>query len=74
MARRTRGVSLGPRSRVDPAGRANRRPFGGTNRRPRTEVPGSGAARARMAKNCSPHAYGQRHRRSRRGAGRGGRY
>ena len=67
---RTRGQNLGPRSRVDPAGRTNRRPFGGTNRRPRTEVPGSGSRAARMAKNCSPHSYGQRYRRSRRGRGR----
>lgn len=34
-----RGVNLGRRSRVDPAGRANRRPKGGTNIRPRTDVP-----------------------------------
>lgn len=65
-----RGQNLGPRSRVDPAGKRNRRPFGSTNRVPRTEVPGSGARAARMAKNRSPFNYGQRHRRSRRGRGR----
>lgn len=60
------GQDQGPRSRVDPGGRANRRPFGGTNIIPRSRVPGAGVARARFAKNCSPHAYGQRYRRSRR--------
>jgi hypothetical protein len=67
-----RGVNLGGRSRVDPAGKTNRRPFGGTNRRPKTEVPVP-QRYGRMAKDCSPHSYGQRYRRSRRG-GRGGRY
>lgn len=61
-----RGQDLGPRSRVDPAGRSNRRPFGGTNLHPRVGVPGAGSARARYAKNCSPHGYGQRYRRTRR--------
>lgn len=65
-----RGQRLGPRSRVDPAGRKNRRPFGGTNIIPRTDVPGAGARRGRFAKHNSPHNYGQRHRRTRRGHGR----
>jgi hypothetical protein len=70
------GQRLGPRSRVDPVGHRNRRPFGGTNIIPRTDVPGSGARKARYAKNCSPHEYGQRYRRGRYGrrGGRGGRY
>jgi len=64
-----RGVDLGPRSGVAPGGRSNRRPMGGTNIHPRTEVPGP-RYMARFAKNCSPHGYGQRYRRSRRGGGR----
>lgn len=61
-----RGQDLGPRSRVDPGGRSNRRPFGGTNLQPRVSVPGAGVARGRYAKNCSPHSYGHRYRRTRR--------
>jgi hypothetical protein len=54
-----RGVDLGPRSRVDPAGRM---PL----RQPRTRVPVPGY-RAKETRDCSPHSYGQRYRRSRRG-------
>jgi hypothetical protein len=57
-----RGVYQGKRSRVDPAGRF-------ATRRPRSEVPVP-QIRARYARDCSPHAYGQRYRRSRRGNGR----
>ena len=60
-----RGVNLGPRSRVDPGGRANRRPFGGTNIRPKTEVP-IRRFRAEHARNCSPHGLKRRGRRGRR--------
>ena len=55
-----RGVNLGPRSRVDPAGKAR----GG--RTPRTEVPVP-RFRAKPTRDCSPHGYGHRYRRSRRG-------
>lgn len=50
MARET---DLGPRSRVDPGGRANRRPFGGTNIKPRTEVPAN-RRRAKYSRAQSP--------------------
>lgn len=53
-----RGVNLGPRSRVDPAGRF-------PTRTPRTEVPVPGY-RARHNRDCSPHGGSQRYRRSRR--------
>lgn len=54
------GIDQGRRSRVDPVGK-NR---GG--RVPRSIVPVP-QMRARYAKDCSPHGYGHRHRRSRRG-------
>ena len=50
----TYGVDLGRRSRVDPAGRANRRPKGGTNITPRSEVPVPRKA-ARYTRSTSPH-------------------
>jgi hypothetical protein len=54
-----RGVDLGARSRVDPAGGR-----GVTQRK--TEVPAS-RTRAKYARDCSPHnGGGQRYRRSRR--------
>ena len=54
-----KGTDLGPRSRVDPAGRfATRRPQTGHN------VPGF---RARHSRDCSPHGGRQRPRSSRRG-------
>jgi hypothetical protein len=48
-----RGVNLGRRSRVDPAGRANRRPKGGTNIRPVTDVPVPRPS-ARFTRSASP--------------------
>ena len=58
----TRGVDLGGRSRVDPAGRFR-------TRTPRSEVPVP-QSRPRETRACSPHGGGHRMRRSR----RGGRY
>jgi hypothetical protein len=54
-----KGTDLGPRSRVDPAGRM-------PTRTPRTghNTPGF---RARETRACSPHGFPQRYRRSRRG-------
>jgi hypothetical protein len=54
-----RGVDLGGRSRVDPAGRFR-------TRRPRSEVPVP-QTRGRENRACSPHGGPQRYRRSRRG-------
>lgn len=56
------GVDLGPRSRVDPAGRFR-------TRRPRTghNVPGFPARETRA---CSPHGGKHRYRRSRRSGSR----
>ena len=48
-----RGVDLGDRSRVDPGGRANRRPRGGTNVTPRTDVPVPRRG-ARYGRSASP--------------------
>ena len=55
-------MSRGGQGRVDPAGRANRRPKGGTNIRPKTEVPVR-RFRAEYARNCSPHGLKRRGRR-----------
>ena len=55
-----RGQNLGPRSRVDPAGRSNRKPFGSTNRKPCTDVPRAGSYPARMTKATSPTGLLQR--------------
>jgi hypothetical protein len=65
-----RGIHLGRRSRVDPAGRANRRPFGGTNIRPRTEVPIRRAG-ALFARDESPVGLRIGFRRGRRRGRRG---
>lgn len=67
------GVNLGPRSRVDPGGRANRRPHRGTNMQPRSEVPVPRFA-ATYTRSCSPHGPGGYYRKGRRGRGRGRRY
>ena len=67
-----RGQDLGARSRVDPGGKANRRPFGGTNVRPRTDVPVP-RYRANFSRSESPFGI-VRSRRGGRKAGRGRRF
>jgi hypothetical protein len=54
------GVDLGPRSRVDPAGKAR------GNRVPRTEVCVPSRGRGQYVKYSSPHGMQRRGRRSRR--------
>lgn len=54
-----RGQDLGPRSRVDPAGRIPTK-----TARTKMDIP---RYQARYTRDCSPHGAGHRYRRSRRG-------
>jgi hypothetical protein len=58
-----RGVHLGRRSGIGAASRRG-------HRQPKTEVPVPQRHGREMAKDCSPHSYGQRYRRSYRRNGR----